>query len=170
MIVLGIDPGTVVTGYACLELKAGRFHTHDLGVIRPPKGDLLSQRYHAIYQSIVSLMRKFNPKEIAVETPFIQKNAQSALKLGGALGCIMIAACECNVPIYGYSPREVKCGIFGTGAATKEEIQAYLCRLLSLDMNAMTYLDATDALAIAIHHADQKRKDFSNTLSAHKSL
>ena len=167
MKVIGIDPGTVVTGYACIEITAPSraIKLLDLGIIRPPKSPRLSLRYHTIYESILTLLDRFKPDAVAIETPFIQKNAQSALKLGGAMGSILIAAEKHKISAFGYAPREVKKGVFGTGTASKEEIQRYLSLFLRLDQSALTKLDATDALAIAIHHLQEVTKAMTRRIS-----
>lgn len=149
-IILGIDPGTVVTGYALIQVKGRQIQPIDFGCIRPPKKALLSLRYHVLFQSLNHLITLHKPTEVAIETPFIHKNPQSALKLGSALGCAIIAAKEHNLPIYGYAPREVKRSITGAGDASKEDVEAILCAMLGLKGNFR--LDATDALSIAIHH------------------
>ncbi len=159
--VLGIDPGTLITGYACIELSLKKLHPIDVGVIRPPKNEKLSTRYHAIFQSISALIERFKPTHIALETPFVQKNAQSAIKLGGAMGCILIAAESHSVEAYGYTPTEVRRGVMGLGSATKEDIQFYLARLLKLDKSSLSKLDATDALAVAVHHVQEFQKKSS---------
>lgn len=149
-IILGIDPGTIVTGYALIKVQGRLIRPIDFGCIRPPKKALLSIRYHALFQSLKHLISMHKPTEIAIETPFIHKNPQSALKLGSALGCAIIAAKEHALPIYGYAPREVKRSITGKGDSSKEDVEAILCAMLGLKGGFR--LDATDALSIAIHH------------------
>ena len=151
-VILGVDPGTIVTGYAVITVSPD-LQPRDFGCIRPPKNALLSLRYHVIFQSLVHIIRAHGVTEMAIETPFINKNPQSALKLGSALGCAIIAAKEHGLSVFGYSPRQVKKGITGLGSATKDDVETFLRALLHLK-NADLRPDASDALSIAIHHAN----------------
>lgn len=151
-IILGVDPGTLVTGYALVRIGPQAIEPIDYGCIVPPKKYLLSQRYHVIFQGLSHLIATHGATEMAIETPFINKNPQSALKLGSALGCAIIAAKEHALPVFGYSPRQVKLGITGTGKASKDDVEQILRSLLSL-RSASLRPDASDALSIAIHHA-----------------
>jgi crossover junction endodeoxyribonuclease RuvC len=151
-IILGVDPGTLVTGYAIVKIGLRSIEPLDFGCIVPPKRYLLSERYHVIYQGLFHLIATHGATEMAIETPFINKNPQSALKLGSALGCAIIAAKEHNLPVFGYSPRQVKLGITGTGGASKDDVEHILRSMLSLK-SAVLRPDASDALSIAIHHA-----------------
>lgn len=163
-IILGIDPGTVITGYALLQEKNRSWTPIDFGLIRPTAKALLSDRYLTISQAIKKLIQQFQPTELAIETPYVDKNAQSAIKLGGALSCALVAAREAKMNVFGYTPSEVKKGITGNGAAGKEEVQLLLQAHFSLELNN-TKLDATDALSIALFHALQPRQtQLSNQL------
>jgi crossover junction endodeoxyribonuclease RuvC len=152
-VILGVDPGTVVTGYAIISIAKGAVTPIDFGCVRPPKKESLGERYHIIFQSICHLLRQHTPHEVAVETPFVCQNPQSALKLGGALGCIIIAAKECKIPIFRYSPGEIKKGIAGHGGGSKEDVATILRAMLRLNFSQVR-ADATDALAIAVHHSN----------------
>jgi crossover junction endodeoxyribonuclease RuvC len=151
-VILGVDPGTIVTGYAVVITGGAVPKPMDFGCIRPPRGDLLSSRYHIIFQSLRHIICTHGVTEMAVETPFINKNAQSALKLGSALGCVIIAAKEHGIKVFGYSPRQVKQGITGRGGATKDDVEIILRALLHLRAADLSP-DASDALSIALHHA-----------------
>lgn len=161
-IILGIDPGTLITGYALIRVCDRDVEPIDFGCIKPPKKEQLSNRYHILYQSICHIIDVKKPTEMAIETPFIHKNPQSALKLGSAMCCALLAARKHMMPIFGYSPREVKQGISGLGGATKEDIAAILRATFHLQTCPIR-ADATDALSIAIHHSQQyphtKRKE-----------
>ncbi len=146
-IILGVDPGTRATGYAVLLGTK----VLDLGCIRPPKDHLLSERYAIIHESILYLIDKFKPTEVAIETPFVHKNMQSALKLGGAFASIVLAAKRHSLPTYGYPPREVKQAVCGRGGAAKEAVAMAATRHVGLKMGNVP-LDALDALAIALTH------------------
>ena len=152
-IIIGIDPGTIVTGYAVVKIEGSTLIPLDFGCIRPPTRYLLSQRYHVIFQGISHLIQAHSATEMAIETPFMNKNPQSALKLGSALGCAIIAAKEHSLSVFGYSPCQVKQGTTGRGGATKEEVEQFLRSRLNL-RTATLRPDASDALSIAIHHAN----------------
>lgn len=158
-VILGVDPGTIVTGYAVIKVttqeafaKASELQPLDFGCIRPPVKALLSSRYHVIFQSLNQIIDTHKVTELAIETPFINKNPASALKLGSALGCAIIAAKEHGLRIFGYSPSQVKLGITGRGCATKDDVEAFLRAHLHL-RTATLQPDASDALSIAVHHA-----------------
>jgi crossover junction endodeoxyribonuclease RuvC len=151
-VILGVDPGTIVTGYAVIKIGTP-LQPLDFGCIRPPKNSLLSRRYHVIFQSLMHIIGAHNVTEMAIETPFINKNPQSALKLGSALGCAIIAAKEHGIRIFGYSPAQVKQGITGHGCATKDDVETFLRALLHL-RTADLRPDASDALSIAVHHSN----------------
>ena len=158
-IVIGIDPGTRVTGYAILEICPTSVKPLDFGCIRPPPSYLLSDRYLIIFDILMALIQRYSPIEMALETPFISKNAQSALKLGIAMGSALLAAKSHKMKVFGYSPREVKCFITGTGKADKEQMQNSITRLLSLKKAPQPH-DATDALGIAFCHANAPTTHF----------
>lgn len=151
-IILGIDPGTLTTGYAILKENKGSITLVDFGLIRPPANALLSERYVILSQSIRLIIEQFQPTELAIETPFVYKNPQSALKLGGALSCALVVAKEAKMDIFGYSPREVKKSLTSSGASEKEHVRALLQAIFHFEIPS-TKLDATDALSIALHHA-----------------
>ncbi len=153
-IIIGIDPGTRVTGYGIVKIENSQFLPLDFGCIRPPAAKSLSDRYEIIFSSLQKLIDMFCPTEMALETPFIHQNKsrQSALKLGIAMGCALLAAKTKGIRVFGYSPREVKCSVVGTGAASKEQVQHSIMRFLTLK-TAPEPQDAADALAIAICHS-----------------
>ena len=159
MIIIGIDPGTQVTGYGIVEVTKGTFRPLDFGCIRPPSNALLSDRYLIIHENLESLIKQFCPNEMAIETQFMYKNAQSALKLGVAFGCALLAGKKQQLKVFGYSPREVKCAISGTGKASKEQVQNAIVRYLGLKAVPKPQ-DASDALAIAICHANYPKSVF----------
>lgn len=146
-LILGIDPGTIATGYAVIVGTK----VLDLGCIRPPKDLLLSERYAVIHEGILFLIEKFKPSDVAVETPFVHKNMQSALKLGGALASIVLAAKKHSLPTFGYPPREVKLAVCGRGGAAKEDVAMAATRHVGIQIGTVP-ADALDALAIALTH------------------
>ncbi len=158
--ILGVDPGTRATGYAILEipksehsiLKNSCSEILDLGCIRPPADRLLSDRYAIIYEGIDYLIQTFQPDEVAIETPFVHKNMQSALKLGAALASIILAAKKHKLSTFGYPPREIKLAVCGRGGASKEEVALASRRYVRIQAEKAP-IDALDALAIAITHS-----------------
>ena len=154
MKIIGVDPGTRVTGYGIIEFKGNRYQAVDFGCIRPPSSLRLSARYHIIYDGICALLDDFQPDALAVETQYMQKNVQSALKLGMARGMIILAAEQRGIPIYEYTPTKAKLAVVGSGRASKQQVQAMIQRLLMLSQPPQPE-DASDALSLAICHAQQ---------------
>lgn len=153
-VILGIDPGTVVTGFGVIQKQQSRLTLLDYGIIRPPPKLTLHQRYVIIFQGINVLLDKHNPSCVSVETQFVKKNVQIAMKLGMARGIIILACALRDIPIHEYAPRKAKQAVVGTGAATKEQVQKMLKVLLNLKEPPEPE-DASDALALAICHAHQ---------------
>lgn len=154
-IILGIDPGSRVTGYGVIREQQRRLYYVDSGCIRSAEGTL-SERLLQIFNGICVLMEKFTPQEIAIEQVFMHKNASSALKLGHARGVAMVACASHRIPVNEYSAREVKQTVVGYGAADKTQVQHMVVQLLSL--SATPQSDAADALAIAICHSHMRSR------------
>lgn len=161
-IIIGIDPGTQITGYGIIQITKTAVRTLDFGCIRPPAKAKLSDRYYIIFQAIQGLLSRYNPVEMAIETQFFRLNAQSALKLSIAQGVAIIAAKEKQLKVFPYSPREVKCAIVGTGKATKEQMQGAVARYLQLKELPTPY-DAADALAIALCHTTGRQRSLNRS-------
>jgi crossover junction endodeoxyribonuclease RuvC len=150
--ILGIDPGTLLTGYGVIEIVANRqFKVLDYGCVRPPASMPLSTRYKIIFQAIEELLDRYTPEAIAVETQYIHKNPQSGLKLGMARGVVILAAALREIPIFEYAPARAKRAVVGIGNASKEQVQGMIRRLLTLPSCSLPE-DAADALALAICH------------------
>ncbi|MBN2789397.1 MAG: crossover junction endodeoxyribonuclease RuvC [Candidatus Delongbacteria bacterium] len=149
MRVLGIDPGISCTGYGVLELKNNIIHLIELGVIRTSPKDTMPVRLRTIFEGVSEVIASLEPHEMAVETVFVGKNVQSALKLGHARGAAIIAGAIANLNVREFSPKEVKQNISGTGNATKEQVQFMVKSILKLDKIPKPN-DATDAVAIAL--------------------
>jgi crossover junction endodeoxyribonuclease RuvC len=152
MIILGVDPGTLITGYGVIKKNGTTLQVLDVGVIKIPSSDMMPLRLKRIYASLCAIIERFHPDEFAIETAFYSKNAQSALKIGQARGVSILAGVNFEVPVTEYSPREVKKAVVGNGAASKEQVQYMITKLLKLK-TAPAYFDATDALAVAICHS-----------------
>lgn len=166
MIVIGIDPGTRITGYGIIQLEGPRSYIPlDYGCIRPPATMKLSDKYFAIFTGINMLLEKYHPTALAVETQYVQKNPQSALKLGMARGTVLIAARQRDIPVFEYSPTKAKQAVVGNGRASKIQVQRMVQLLLHLSSVPQPE-DAADALALAICHsqATQYHKKYGNEI------
>jgi crossover junction endodeoxyribonuclease RuvC len=148
--VLGLDPGSRITGYGVVETGTGNPRYIASGAIRAGDGDF-TRRLQDIYQGVAALVLEHRPDEIAIERVFVSRNPDSALKLGQARGAAISATFGANAPLFEYSPREVKLGLVGTGAADKVQVQRMVVALLALE--GRLGADAADALAIALCHA-----------------
>lgn len=149
-IILGIDPGSRVTGYGLIKEHKRQIQYIDSGCIRTSDGEL-SQRLLQIFNGVCELMETYHPDEMAIEEVFMHKNPNSALKLGHARGVAMVACASHRIPVSEYSAREVKQSLVGYGAAEKEQVKQMVVQLLVL--NKVPQSDAADALAIAICHS-----------------
>ena len=157
MVVLGIDPGLVQTGFGLISISNQKIDCIDYGVIKPDKASDLSNRLLTIHEDVKSIISNYSPKIVVIEDVFYGKNIKSALKLGQARGSAMVAAASVNLPIYEYSARKIKQAITGNGNSTKEQIQFMVKNILNLKVLPMP-IDASDALAIAICHSQQFRE------------
>jgi crossover junction endodeoxyribonuclease RuvC len=152
-IIIGIDPGTNVMGYGILGVKGKKPSMIALGVIQLSKFESHYLRLSRIFERVTMLVEQYLPDQMAIEAPFFGKNVQSMLKLGRAQGVAMAAAFSRDVPITEYEPRKIKMAITGNGAASKEQVQEMLRRILDIPReNLLPQLDATDALAAALCH------------------
>jgi len=156
-IILGIDPGTNVMGYALIKTTGKNYEIIQYGVIQLKKFGSHELKLKKIFERISSIIEDFVPDSVALEAPFYGANVQSMLKLGRAQGVAMAAALSREIPITEYSPKKVKQSVTGNGNASKEQVAAMLQTLFSLK-ELPTYLDATDALAVALcHHFHEGR-------------
>lgn len=151
MKILGIDPGTLVTGFGIVKCENGSATRVHSGTINLPPKAALPYRLGQIYSEIDKLILKFRPDEFSIETAFYGKNVQSAMKIGYARGVSILAAVHHDLPTAEYSPREVKKSVVGRGAATKEQVQFMIKKLLALRSEKIKF-DETDALAVALCH------------------
>lgn len=152
-IIIGIDPGTNVMGYGILGVNGKTPTMIAMGVIKLSKFESHYLRLRRIHTRVLGLVEQYLPDEMAIEAPFFGKNVQSMLKLGRAQGVAMAAALERDIPIAEYEPRKIKMAITGSGAASKEQVQEMLRRILKIDRGQLLpELDATDALAAALCH------------------
>lgn len=150
MLILGIDPGSRITGYGVINWAGQRIEYVASGCIRI-KGDHLPDRLDQVYQGVTQIIEQYCPQEMAIEQVFMARNADSALKLGQARGVAIVAGTQHQLPVSEYAARAVKQAVVGTGAADKSQVQHMVSKLLKLP--GLPQADAADALAIAICHA-----------------
>lgn len=157
-IILGIDPGTNLLGFGVIRIEGKKPVYVDMGVLDLRKDKDPYQKLRAIYDCISEVCKSYHPRELAIESPFYGKNAQVILKLGRAQGAAMLAALEFGIEtVREYAPRKAKEAIVGNGAASKEQVRMMVEKTLGVTLEAK-YLDATDALAIALcHHFETSR-------------
>ena len=149
--ILGIDPGTNILGYGVICIDSKGPHYVDMGVFDLRKIKDPFEKLANIFAGVSELLEIHNPDELAVESPFYGKNAQVVLKLGRAQGAALTAAVMKGIPVAEYAPRKAKIAICGNGAASKEQVAMMIQKTLKVDLDPK-YLDATDALAIALCH------------------
>jgi crossover junction endodeoxyribonuclease RuvC len=171
MIIFGIDPGTIVTGYGVIRQNFSTCRRITSGIIKLPANQNLSQKLETIYNELDRLIRTYRPNEFAIETAFYGKNAQSAMKIGYARGVSILAAAHNQIPTSEYSPREIKKSVVGKGAASKQQVFFMVKTLLDVTKEKMKF-DETDALAVALCHAfrmtirKKKNKDWKSFVEA----
>ena len=156
MRVIGIDTGSRVTGYGVIEIDGADCVFVDCGIIRVLATAPLPTRLKAIHEGLAKVIQNHKPDEAAFEGVFHAANVQSALKLGHARGVCIHAAAAANLPVFEYSPAEVKSAVTGYGRAEKPQVQQMVRALLKLDGDFDSF-DASDALAVAICHAHTHR-------------
>jgi crossover junction endodeoxyribonuclease RuvC len=150
-IILGVDPGTVVMGYAILRAEGPRMEMIVMDTVRMRAGSDMFERLHVVQQNLLLLIDRHRPTQLAIEAPFFGKNVQSMLKLGRAQGVAIAAALDRGLEVAEYSPRRIKQAITGNGNATKEQVWQMLRRILKVEAD-IRLLDASDALAVAVCH------------------
>jgi crossover junction endodeoxyribonuclease RuvC len=153
--VLGIDPGSLRTGWGVLEARGGRLTLVGAGIIRPAADAALEQRLLAIHRGLVEVIAEHGPATVAVEDVFFAKHPNAALKLGHARGVALLAAAEAGLDVTPYAPSLVKRSVVGRGQADKVQVGRLVAAILGL--RELPGADATDALAVAITHAQAAR-------------
>ena len=152
--IIGIDPGTNITGYAIIEERDRSCHLITAGHFDLRKKGDHQTKLKEIFLEIQELIETFQPKHLAIEAPFFGKNVQSMLKLGRAQGVAMAAAMTMGLHIHEYSPKKIKLAITGNGNASKEQVCAMLEHRLKVKLEKK-FLDASDALGAAVCHWQQ---------------
>lgn len=150
-IILGIDPGSRITGYGVIIAEGRGWRYLDSGCIRMKTEDALPDRVKTIFAGVSEIIRRWQPTQASVEQVFLAKNPDSALKLGQARGAALAAIVSNDISVAEYSARQIKLSVVGTGAAEKVQVQHMVMRLLSLETAPQA--DAADALAAALCHA-----------------
>lgn len=151
MIVLGVDPGSIRTGWGVIERRGPRLHFIAAGTIETGRGDAVADRLCEIHSELAAVIARHAPVEMAVEDVFYAKFARSVIKLGQARGIALLAGAQAGLPIAEYAPALVKRSVAGRGQADKQQVARIVGALLGL--RELPNVDATDALAIAITHA-----------------
>ena len=147
--ILGIDPGSRITGYGVIESNAGRLRYIASGCIRVQDVDF-PQRLKQIFDGVTEIIALYQPQQMAIEQVFMHKNADSALKLGQARGAAICASTNQQLPVFEYAARQVKQALVGKGSAEKQQVQHMVKILLSIQGEMQ--IDASDALAISLCH------------------
>jgi crossover junction endodeoxyribonuclease RuvC len=161
-IILGIDPGTVVMGYAVIKVCGDRVAIASMDVLKLGSTKDIYARLEMIHSKVNALIVQHRPHTFAIEAPFFGKNVQSMLKLGRAQGVAIAAAMQSRITVTEYSPKKVKQSITGNGNANKDQVWRMLQRILDIEEKPQ-YFDATDALAVAICHHYQTSSPIAKT-------
>ena len=151
--ILGIDPGSISTGFGVIDADRGRLVLVELGSINTVRRAELAERLQQIHEGLLSVIARTSPAAVAVETPFAGPNMKSLIQLAHARGVILLAARSANLPVFEYSPRSVKSAVVGYGAAEKQQVAKMVRVLIVGCAQKVMSSDASDALAVAICHA-----------------
>ncbi|GAB6271828.1 MAG: crossover junction endodeoxyribonuclease RuvC [Smithella sp.] len=150
--ILGIDPGSIITGYGVID-KNGNYLRHVLhGEIKPPKDSLLSQVLICLYSQLCAVIAETGPQAVALENIFYGKNVRSLIRQAQVRGVVIFTCADLGIPVFEYSPLEVKKAVVGYGRAEKRQVQMMVKAILKLD--SLPPADAADALAVAVCQAN----------------
>lgn len=166
-IILGIDPGSRITGYGVIKQVGSKSEYLGSGCIRLPSGPL-PERLQLIHTGLTQIIQQFNPSQFAIEQVFMARNPDSALKLGQARGAAIVAATNHQLPVAEYSARQIKQAVVGKGGADKTQVQHMVTHLLKLP--ATPQADAADALAVALCHGHTQQSLISMAGQASKTV
>jgi crossover junction endodeoxyribonuclease RuvC len=166
--IFGIDPGSLRTGYGCVEYSGSRHQLVVCGSLAPPATATFPERLKHIHAGLTALLVECRPDCVAVESIFHARNVRSALKLGHARGVALLAASEAGLTVVEYAPTEVKRAVVGYGRAEKPQVQQMVKLLLGLE-HAPSPHDAADALAIAICHLHTSTGAVAETARHHRA-
>jgi len=158
MIILGIDPGTITTGYGVIKAEDDEPTLVDYGALTASERSPMGERLSYIYQRLLEVIARFQPDVVAIESPFVAKSVKAALAIGRAQAIAILAAAEGKIPTHEYSPAEVKKRVTDYGASSKEQVQEMVKLQLGL-AEAPHPTDAADALAVALCHLRKTHVD-----------
>ncbi|HEX8153027.1 MAG TPA: crossover junction endodeoxyribonuclease RuvC [Thermoanaerobaculia bacterium] len=153
MRILGVDPGSITTGFGVIHSEKGKLTLVEQGSISTRRGAELPERLSVIHAGLVDVIARTAPEAVAVETPFAGQNVKSLIQLAHARGIVLLAAQSARLDIFEYAPRSIKSAVVGYGAAEKEQVAKMVRMLLPGCATLKMTADASDALAIAICHA-----------------
>lgn len=156
MLILGMDPGTALTGFGLVSKEGGRLTAIEHGVIRTPAGTDLAPRLVQIHEGVKELIGRYRPDAVAVEELFFNRNAKTFFSVSQARGALILTVAQCGIKVFEYTPLQVKQAVVGYGKAEKEQVQKMVKAILRMD-NIARPDDAADALAIAICHIHSYR-------------
>ena len=158
MIILGVDPGVTITGYALLNVVDGSLSILDCGCIKTDRSMAFPLRLKKIYDGISYLIEQYRPQTLTLEEVFYAQNIQTALKMGHVRAVTLLAAVNHQISISEFSTREIKQAVTGNGAASKQQVQRMVVQLLNLPQVPSPY-DVADAMAAAICHCNRTMKN-----------
>ena len=161
-IILGIDPGTIVMGYAVIRQQGKQVEILRMGVLKLGRLDNQALKLKKIFERVLEIVSEYKPDELAIEAPFYGKNVQSMLKLGRAQGVAIAAALYRDIPIFEYAPRTIKQTITGNGSSSKQQVAKMLQHIIHFQ-EMPEFLDAPDALPAAVCHWLDRGKDVNYT-------
>ncbi len=152
MIILGIDPGYAIVGYGVIEYRNNHFSVIDYGAVTTEAKTPFNERLEIIYDELSTIINKYSPEAMAIEKVFYNSNAKTVIDVSQARGVIMLAAQKNRIPVYEYTPLQVKQSVVGYGRAEKKQVQEMIRRILALEKVPKPD-DTADALAMAVCHA-----------------
>jgi len=158
MRILGIDPGTITMGYGVIESQGDEITLIDFGALNSPAHSPIGERLRYLYEALLGIIARYQPDAVAVEQPFMARNVRSALAVGKAQAMAILAAANKGIPIYEYTPAQIKQQVANYGASSKEQIQEMVRLQLGLSEVPQPN-DAADALAVAICHLQEIHLD-----------
>jgi len=156
MRILGIDPGIGRTGWGTIEIQSSKFKIQNFGCIETLPNDAIENRLFALYDELINIISEYRPNELAIEDLFFNTNAKTALIVGQARGVVLLTAAQKNLPVFVYTPLQVKMALTGYGRADKNQIGIMVKTLLNL-ASIPKPDDTSDALAIALTHAFSRK-------------
>jgi crossover junction endodeoxyribonuclease RuvC len=151
--ILGVDPGSITTGFGVIDCEHGRLALVEQGSIGTPRGAELADRLCRIHEQLLGVIARTAPHAVAVEAPFAGANTKSLIQLAHARGVILLAARSARLEVFEYSPRSVKSAVVGYGGAEKEQVAKMVRMMIPAAAKLVMSADAADALAVAICHA-----------------